>query len=273
MRKLFSFALIALIGLLVTGTAWAETVSQTFEHKLGMNAPAQSWEHRIELTEGQMNDGLFFVRRALTLTGKLEIESEELKGNYYYVKVWLPKTFWGTKGALTVNIEALDQTPSMNPPAAPTDLKISGKSDPMAPTFTWKGLGKCSAVTLYDVTTNQTVWERIAVNALQAEVSGSLKIGHHYKWAVKQSDENAKYSLETQAGFRLETRWETCMTCRGSGWVTCSSCHGAGGTYSGGANGQPPVYHPCSFCHGSGRQRCNICLGHGQVERPIIIVE
>jgi len=257
----------------LVASAQAETLTQTFEHKLGMNAPAQSWEHRIDLPENLMSQGLLFVRRTLSLSGKLEIEREELKGNSYYVRVWLPKTFWGTKGALTVNLEALNQAPCTTPPAAPTELKIARNSDPMAPTFTWKGLGKFSAVTLYDVNTNQTVWERIAVNALQSEVSGSLKIGHHYKWAVMQSDECAKYSTETQAGFRLETRWETCITCRGTGWVTCNACHGAGGTYSGGANGQPPVYHPCSFCHGTGRERCNICLGSGRVERPIIIVE
>ncbi len=40
-QKLFRFLLISACAVLVPLAAWAETISQSFEHKLGMNQAAQ----------------------------------------------------------------------------------------------------------------------------------------------------------------------------------------------------------------------------------------
>ncbi|MFZ2957735.1 MAG: hypothetical protein WA705_12680 [Candidatus Ozemobacteraceae bacterium] len=252
---------------------FADTLVQNFEHKLGMNAPSQSWEHRIDLPDNLNQLGFSFFRRTLTLSGKMVIEAEELTSTYYYVKVRLGKTFFGSKGSIAISLEAAKDLPPCNPLAAPTELKISQKSDPMAPTFTWKGEGKYTAISLFDSTINETVWERIVPAALSASVDGcGLHINHHYKWAVKQSDICAKYSPEAQAGFRLELRVERCMPCNGLGYTRCNSCNGSGQIVSQGPNGTP-VVSICSWCHGSGRQMCTFCNGTGRVERPIIITE
>lgn len=41
MQKLFRFLQISVCAVLVTLAAWAETISQSFEHKLSMNQAAQ----------------------------------------------------------------------------------------------------------------------------------------------------------------------------------------------------------------------------------------
>ena len=251
----------------------AETLTQNFDHKLGMNAPSQSWEHRIELPDNLNQQGFSFFRRTLTLTGKMVIEAEELTSTYYFVKVRLGKTFFGSKGTLAVSLEAAKDLPPCTPLSAPTELKIARNSDPGAPTFTWKGLGKYTAISLFDVTSNQTIWERIIPAALIAHMdAGAMHVNHHYKWAVKQSDDCAKYSPEAQAGFRLELRIELCMSCNGSGYTRCSTCYGTGQIVSQGPNGTP-VYSICSWCRGSGRVICTICNGSGRVKRVIIIPE
>lgn len=274
MRALVRFlVLIAVCTFLVPAAAWAETVSQSFDHKLGMNQAGQSWDHRIDLPDSMQQQGMSFFRRKLALSGKLEIEREELTATYYFIRVRLAKAFLGSKGSVAVQLEAVTNLPPCAPVAQPTGLALARNSDPMCPSFTWKGLGKYAAISLYDTTSNSTVWERIVVNTLYGSMNeGRLAIGHHYKWAVCESDECARYSPETQAGFRLELRTERCLTCNGLGWVRCNTCMGSGIIVSQGPNGQP-VQTVCSWCRGTGRQLCTFCNGTGRVERPVAIPE
>ncbi|HOT28551.1 MAG TPA: hypothetical protein PLU72_10195 [Candidatus Ozemobacteraceae bacterium] len=274
MRTLVRFLLLVTVCLfLLPAIAGAETLTQNFDHKLGMNQAAQSWEHRIDLPDAMAQKGMSFFRRSLTLSGKLVIEREELTPTYYYVRVHLPKAVFGSKGTLNVRLEAVENMPPCAPVARPTGLALAKNSDPTAPTFTWSGLGKYAAVTLYDVTANKTVFERIVLNTRSCEMDeGRLPIDHHYKWAVCESDECARYSPEAQAGFRLELRTERCWTCNGYGWVRCNTCNGTGIIVVQGQNGQP-IQTLCNWCRGTGRQTCNICLGSGRVERPIAIPE
>jgi len=274
MRNTLHFLLlIVLCATLLPSAAWAETVSQVFEHKLGMNQAAQSWEHRIDLPDAMAQQGKSFFRRTLSLSGKLVIEREELTATYYYIRVHLPKAFFGSKGAVTVQLEAVENLPPCAPVARPTGLALAKNSDPTAPTFAWNGLGKYAAISLYDVTDNMTVFERIVVGVRSCAMDeGRLAIGHHFKWAVCESDECARYSPEAQAGFRLELRTERCWTCNGYGWVRCNTCNGTGIIVTQGQNGQP-VQTVCSWCHGTGRQTCTLCNGTGRLERPVAIPE
>ncbi|MBF0545502.1 MAG: hypothetical protein HQM08_13760 [Candidatus Riflebacteria bacterium] len=252
---------------------WADTVSQTFSHKLSGNEASQSWEHKIDLPDNLSQQGFSFWKRTLTLSGKLEIEHEELTATYYYIKVHLAKSFWGSKGDAVVQLEAQKDAPPCNPIPTPTELTIPSNSEPTCPDFTWKGPGKYSAVSLYDVTSNQTVCERIIPGKnLFSMKEGRLSIDHHYKWGVKQSDECARYSPEAQAGFRLELHIVTCPTCHGMGWVTCTHCNGTGHIFQPGPNGQP-IQVICGWCHGMGHVTCTDCNGTGRVKRPVIVVE
>ncbi|MBF0501690.1 MAG: zinc finger-like domain-containing protein [Candidatus Riflebacteria bacterium] len=274
MKKLCVLALwLIAIVFLVPATAHADTISQAFSHNLSSNEPAQSWEHKIDLPDNLNQQGFSFFRRAVTLTGKLVVEREELTSTYYYIKVRLPKAFFGSKGNVSIQLEAAKELPPCNPVPPPTELSIPTNSNPLNPDFSWKGNGKYSAITLYDVTANNTVWERIIPGVDKYSMTeGRLDIDHHFKWAVRQSDECARYSPETQAGFRLELRMMMCQPCFGRGWIMCTSCNGTGHILVQGPNGQQS-YRICSWCNGSGRRICTYCNGSGRVQTPVLIVE
>lgn len=266
MRGLVRFLLIAVCASLVPMTAWAETISQSFDHKLGMNQAAQSWEHRIDLPDAMARKGMSFFRRSLLVSRKLVIEREELTATSYYVRVRLPKALFGSKGTLDVRLEAVGNVPNCPPVACPTGLAFAKDSNPTAPTFTWSGLGKYAAVSLYDVTANKTVFERIVLDSRTCPMDEEpLPIGHHYRWAVRESDECARYSPEAHAAFRLELPTENCVTCRGKGTLPCNVCDGTG---KGHQNGEE-----CGMCCGTGRTGCPYCGGTGHSGKPVAIPE
>lgn len=255
-----------------SGAAFSETISQNFDHSLGLGTSAQSWEHRIDLPDGWAMKGQIFVNRGLKLSGKLVIEREELKSNYYYVKVRLPKAWaWTAKGSLSVTLEGGAEAPT-TPVLDPCEgLRAYGYGT--TPRFSWTGQGKFSAVTLLDRTTGLNVWERVIVGGCTCELDeGSLRVGNHYYFGARQSDETGRYSGESRAGFRVDVRHERCTFCNGAGWTFCNSCGGSGHFMSTGPNGQP-IYTICSSCGGSGRQRCTFCNGTGYTEVPIVVNE
>jgi hypothetical protein len=59
-------------------------------------------------------------------------------------------------------------------------------------------------VTLFDMDEGKTVFERVTTFAGHCAYDEDWLKMHHYKWAVKQSDETGCYSKEVQAGFRIE---------------------------------------------------------------------
>lgn len=248
----------------------AQELQQTFSHSIKVGSPAASFEHRIDLPEKWAAEGKFFIGRALTLDGKMVIEREELTRTFYYVKVRLPKaTLWFAKGSIDITLKAGD---ALTSPAtsAPTSLKASGDSYPR---FSWAGTGSYSAISLLDRSSGKTLWERVILDNHACEMDeGSVKVGGRYSWAVKQSDETARYSSEAQAQFRVDTRQERCRQCFGAGYVTCKSCNGSGHIVTNGPN-NTPVTKVCYTCNGTGRERCQFCLGQGHVTVPIIIQE
>lgn len=186
----------------------AEPLSQTFAHELVVTAPAQSWEHRIDLPEELAAKGQIFVRRALEMTGPMVIEREQFTPTYYYVKVRLPKLVGEPmKGILKVDLE-LGTQPVVTPvPGQPTGLAIAPVSPALRPVFIWKGTGPYYAVSLYDVDENRTVMERVVIrNQYCSSTSEEWLKHHHYRWAVKQADETGRWSREAQAGFRIEVK-------------------------------------------------------------------
>ena len=193
-------------ALLAPFAAAAATVSQTFDHQLLVNQPPQSWEHRIDLPDAQAFAGEIFVKRDLAIDGRLVIEREILTPTYYYVKVRLPKhPSEPMRGILKVTLDTAKNAP-VTPVLAPvTDLKLITDAAPvLRPVFAWKGDGRFAAVTLYDLDLNQTVMERVQVNHKAIQFTEGWLQHHHYRWAVKQSDETGRYSKEVQAGFRIE---------------------------------------------------------------------
>ena len=76
MRSFVRFAFVLLLAMLVVPAFAFESTTQTFDHKLSMNAASQNWDHQISLPDGWAQRGLSFIRRQLTVTGKLQIVRE-----------------------------------------------------------------------------------------------------------------------------------------------------------------------------------------------------
>ncbi|OGK11751.1 MAG: hypothetical protein A2W80_11635 [Candidatus Riflebacteria bacterium GWC2_50_8] len=270
MRKFVSlFVVLALVC--CANSLSAQELNKNFAHSLGVGNSAQSYEHRIDLPENWAAEGKSFIGRALTLDGKLVVEREELTKTYYYVKVRLPKaTLWFAKGSIDITLKAGAAATAVPVLAAPAGLMVSGESYPH---FGWAGAGNYSAISLLDRSNGKTLWERVILNDHACVMDeGSVKVGGKYTWAVKQSDETARYSFEAQANFRVGTKQVNCSHCYGHGYLTCRSCNGSGHIVSNGPN-NTPVYKICYTCNGTGRERCTFCNGTGHVTVPSIIPE
>ena len=204
MRKLY-FLIIVLCMSLVAVAAQAETIGTNFFHQLKVGEPAQSWEHRIDLPDSAAMQGRVFVARSLDLReGKLVIERELLTPTFYYVKVRLPKhPEMPMAGNLKIELTIGDVI-SDKKPEAPTALSLSPVGATLKPIFVWKTTCRYAAITLFDLTEQQTVWERLSTNCgYSAYDEGYLKKDHHYRWAVKVSESNGKFSAETMATIPL----------------------------------------------------------------------
>lgn len=204
MRTRITLALV-MCFFLAAASASAEIIEKNFFHQLPIGAEAQSWEYRISLPDSAMMQGKVFTARALdNLMGKLAIEAEVLTPTYYYVKVRLPKLKEiPMAGSLKVELTIGDK-PSMQAPAAPTALAISEHSATLKPVFTWQSESKYAAIALYDLTEDKTIWERVSTHrGYMGFDEGWLQKDHSYIWAVKASDDNARYSKATTAKFRI----------------------------------------------------------------------
>lgn len=191
---------------IVSVAAQAETIEQNFFHQLIVGAQPQSFEHRIDLPETAAMKGQVFVGRNLDLRmGKLVIERELLTPTFYYVKVRLPKHVdVPMAGNLKVALEIGDVL-STATPEAPAKLALSSAGATLKPVFTWKTTCRYAAITLFDMTEQKTVWERVSTTCGYIGFDeGYLKKDHRYRWAVKVSDINGRFSTETVAGFRIE---------------------------------------------------------------------
>lgn len=263
------FAIIAMLMLL--SPLGAEELSQKFSHSLSLGNPAQSYEHRIDLPENWAAEGKYFVGRSLAVDGKLVIEREELSKTYYYVKVRLPKaTLWFAKGSINISLKAEKDVSPAPALSAPADLKVNGG---YYPRFSWNGSGNYSAISLLDRSNGGTVWERVILNAHKCDMDeGNVRIGGKYAWAVKQSDNSGRYSLEATRNFRVDATQERCRQCFGHGYITCRYCHGSGHVVVNGPN-NTPVTQVCHQCNGTGRERCLDCNGHGYITVPTIVDE
>jgi hypothetical protein len=139
--------------------------------------------------------------------GKLVIEHEELTQLYYYVKVRLAKPHESVPmaGKIKIKLTVADHPTCVMPPDAPTQLSLSEVGAALKPIFTWKSKSRYAAITLFDMTEQQTVWERISTTQnYKGFDEGYLKKGHSYIWAVKVSDKHAVYSQATQAAFTIK---------------------------------------------------------------------
>ncbi len=206
MKRVSLLSFVVLVGLLLVGSVVrAEEITKTFEHQLLVNSNPQSWEHRIDLPENLMQQGIYFQKRNLQVVGRLVIEQEVLTRTSYYIKVRLPKHFEEPMyGAVTVKIDANDLPPSTAAVAAPTDLKLAEVAPALRPVITWKGAPRFAHVTLYDVDENATVLERVAVNHKHVAVDEGWLKHHHYIWAVRLADDYGKTSPEVMFKFRIE---------------------------------------------------------------------
>jgi hypothetical protein len=207
MRSKICLTIFAFVMLFACSAQAVEFYEKEFFHQLPVGTDAQSWEHKIDLTDEMMYKDQNFVAREIDLReGKLVVEHEELTSMYYYVKVRLPKhKDLPMAGKIKVKLTVADNPVCPFPPSAPTDLSLSKVGATLKPIFTWKTDERYAAITLYDVTDQKTVWERISTTqGYKAFDDGFLKTDHHYKWAVKVSNKYAAYSKEAMAGFRIE---------------------------------------------------------------------
>lgn len=207
MRSTLKFALVLLVlAVLSPCLVHAEKLTKTFAHQLLVVDPPQSWEHRIDLPEEFAQKGLYFTKRNFRTQGKLAVEIEEFKPTYYYVKVRLPKMVGqGMAGDITIELDV--EKPQPLPPVlgVPTELKLFPVAPALRPCFQWKGAEKYAAVALCDAASGKTIFERVVRGWSSCGVEEIwLELGHHYIWAVRQADETARYSPESQARFRIE---------------------------------------------------------------------
>lgn len=185
-----------------------ELYEKEFFHQLKVGEPSQSWVHQIDLTDEMMYKDQNFIYREIDLReGKLVIEHEELTSLWYIVKVRLAKPHVSVPmaGKIKIKLTVADNPSCGMPPSPPTDLALSEVGASLKPIFTWKTDARYAAISLYDVTDEKTVWERVSTTqGFKAFDEGFLTNGHHYRWAVKVSGKHASYSHETQAAFRIE---------------------------------------------------------------------
>jgi hypothetical protein len=199
--------LLMMISLFLFASAvQAETMEMNFFHQLKIGEQPQSWEHRIDLPESAAVKGQVFVLRNLDLRmGKLVIEREMLTPTFYYVRVRLPKH---VDAAMAGNLKVTLETGSMisqHTPDAPVNLQLSPAGATLKPVFTWKTSCRYAAVSLLDLTEQKTVWERISTTCGYIGFDeGFLKKDHRYRWAVKVSDANGRFSTESVSGFKIE---------------------------------------------------------------------
>lgn len=257
LRPALVLALVALVAPPLTAMPFAAaTVCETFAHALPPGAGAASFTHLVPLPDDLAAQGCYFSRRTLTVSGRLEIEREELSGTGYYVRVRL--SAGGAVpacGTLTVTLEA-EPTPSPTPiPDAPTALHVEGS--PARPELTWNGQGTGAALSLFDRSWGETLWERVVTGGTRVAVRDARLLLHHrYLFAVRECNADGHYSLETQGAFVLAARLEPCGPCAGRGSVPCPACGGSGHAAGGGV---------CLPCNGLGRVACKPCAGSGKV--------
>lgn len=261
------FFLVLASVLLLCGQASAENISMKFDHALGMGSNSKSYEHRIDIPDEWAMKKIYMDGRSVKTDGDLVVEREELKPNYYYVKVRLVKGWWGSaKGSVHINISGSSVLPGSPAPGACSNLKASDPGN--MPNLSWNGLGKYTAVSLMDISSGRTIWERVILGKTSCKMDESyLTVNHRYFFAAKQSDDAGRYSPEAKISFKIGTREETCGACNGAGWFRCNFCHGTG--HIGGPNG----WQMCSNCGGTGRERCTQCMGDGKIDIPIIVNE
>jgi len=181
---------LALCFALACLTAQAETIENNFFHQLKIGEQPQSWEHRIDLPEAAAMQGRVFVSRNLDLRmGELVIECELFTPTFYYVKVRLPKhPEVPMAGNLKVELQ-IGEVLSNTTPKAPALLALSEVGATLKPIFTWKTPARYAAISLYDLTEQQTVWERVSTTCGYIGFDeGWLKKDHRYRWAVKVSE-------------------------------------------------------------------------------------
>ncbi len=204
--RIRSLVLLIVCLLSVALVAQAETLEKNFFHQLKVGEQPQSFEHRIDLPEAAAMKGQVFTGRGLDLRmGKLVIEREMLTPTFYFVKVRLPKHVEvPMAGNLKIQLEIGDVLSSKTPDA-PVQLALSSAGATLKPIFTWKTTCRYAAITLFDLTEQKTVWERVSTTCGYIGFDeGYLKKDHRYRWAVKVSDANGRFSTETVAGFKIE---------------------------------------------------------------------
>jgi len=229
MKTLRMMALILVLLQVLTLSATADVIEQTYEHKLGMSQGATSWEHRIDLPENLAAQGYVFHKRSFTLSGRMVVENEELTKTYYYVKVRLPKAqLLPMKGAITVSVESTQTPAQATILPAPTNLNMTYPAE--APGFIWESQGKFTNITLLDRATGKTIWERVLVGVKHCHLDEDrLYLYRRYIWAVRQSDETAAWGPSSEFRFRTATKVEICPTCHGvSSQPICPTCQGTG---------------------------------------------
>ncbi|MBF0545201.1 MAG: hypothetical protein HQM08_12255 [Candidatus Riflebacteria bacterium] len=207
----------SILGILIVCTVlvfpsfgFCDVIHQSFEHQLLVNQPSQSWEHVIDLPENYAQKGMFFIKRnfLLTLPGFLEVEREEFKPTYYYIKLRIAKVLPEyKKGKIDIDLEIGNQAPNTPAPNSPTNLSLSSATAARKPAFLWKGDSKYTAVSLYDFETGTTVFERVVDNNRRVSVYDEDFLPlHHFVWGLKQIDETGKCSTEVQARFKIENQ-------------------------------------------------------------------
>jgi len=250
----FSVYTLIIAAFMCFGIARAEEINKEFIHHAGWFHGVTYFEDRVDLPEDALAQKKMFVGRTVIVSEKGFIVREEMKANYYYVKVGVPDGIMGKDITVTVNLR-VDSNPLTAPIVdRPSNLRVSGSA--RSPEFGWSGGGTYTAFTLLNMDSGTTLYERVLMTTQSHKTDLRLDEGS-YIFAVKQSDGTGRYSPETKGKFRVDSHFERCKNCHGHGEVDCSYCHGSGHDIN---------HDRCTWCHGHGEVECSSCDGRGEVK-------
>lgn len=185
----------------------AEVIEKTFFHQLKIGDEPQNFRHVIPLPEAEMMSGRVFSERDLSLMmGDLAIVREELTPMYYFIEVRLTKhKKLPAAGQVTVELKT-GKGISSQVSKPPQNLSIAEISAALKPIFTWEAEDRYAVVSLYDLTKDELIWERISpTSGFIAYDEGFLDNGHEYEWSVRVGKSNGNFSEPKLARFEIRT--------------------------------------------------------------------
>lgn len=237
------------------GEAHARAASDTGEvasqsHlELPAGARSRTYEFVFVLPEVEVEAGVVFTARQITVDGDLGIVEESMSRTIYFVRVRLVASRERpVRGTVSIRLtKGAVGTPLPLPLPAPTDPVVFG--DPFQPEFVCRAEGSPVLFKLHDRDHGDEVWARAFTDGGRGRLDeGRLSLGHRYVLEVRQANAWARYSPAAWVPFRIDKVERPCPSCQGTGLI-------------------PDTWHPCPRCRGQGWLDCPALIPEPAMDR------